>query len=171
MSMPSVIALLPNAPTSTAFNLFLNKNYQVIRDPKEKFHSTIYFSQVNPFFPRPDIEAEIQKRLPITAYNHTLSLFGGKKNKKVLALQYRSPEVEAINSFLIERAVRQILQWPDLGEKEFDILRVYPKRRTDKRHVHFNPHVSLAKNFPASKMESLTTFEEPITFDRFYWKV
>ena len=64
--MATVISLNFDELSEWAICSYQLQNEQVIRFPKKDVHSTIFFTQVNPFFLREDVKRMINEVLPIT---------------------------------------------------------------------------------------------------------
>ncbi|MDP3918678.1 MAG: hypothetical protein Q8Q35_02115 [Nanoarchaeota archaeon] len=133
---------------------------------KNEFHSTLIYTEEVPIFRRGRLEIELKGRLPLELDSSTYSfdIFGSGN----LVLKYENEEIESMRRLLRLEAIRQsMVEWPDLEEDEFDILRSHVLFRRSKVY-DMVPHITLAKSCDGN-LEDLPDFTASLTFSDFNW--
>ena len=164
------IQLIPDKDSQNRLRDFFEENSNVIKNPKQRFHSTIHYSEEVPIFEREQIKGKISTFLPITLSPEVYSL--NVFEDSILVLKYTNKKIEVLNKIIVKEALRQIMaEWPgELSKEELERLEESPLKRTSKVY-DYNSHISLATDFYKQDLEKLTSFEQPISFDSIEWNV
>ena len=165
--MYTLIKLNPDNKSKERIKRFLKENRKIIKNPKEDFHSTVYYSTKTPVFKRKGILKMINSFFPLvpSPESYYFNIFGERE----LVLGYRNPDVLKLKDEIILEALRQMIyEWSGgLNDKERSILEKSSRKRDDKIYFDFNPHITLSKFFDKKGLEKLTEFEDEIIFDAF----
>lgn len=105
---------------------YINENG--IRNGKEKFHSTLIYTEEHPIFQRFYFFDRLRAQLPLSLNPNTYSfdIF----DPMCLVLRYENKDIEALRRAIQEEGLRQSLtEWPDLDEEDFKILRNHARIR------------------------------------------
>ena len=165
------VRLNPNNESKKKIREFIDSNREVIKYPRENFHSTLFYSVETPIFKRKSILQKIESNLPIRIpkTKNSFDVFG----ESDLVLRYDSPKVMKLNEGIMNEALRQVInEYPGrLSEEEVKILEIYTKQRRGIVYSKFNSHMAIATNFYRKDLEKLTDFNGTIIFDSFSWTV
>mgnify|MGYP001557876639 CR=1 FL=1 len=166
--MPTVISLIPDRESQDRLGRYARS--LVCVEPKNSFHTTVFYAEETPIFPNVKIFLEYFREVPIILNPDSYSLDVFENN---VVLRYDSQAVVDINSSLRSEAMRQMVyDWPNLRGKEKRILELSTKaRRTGKIYPNFNPHISLARKGSGKKLEGLEKFVWPIVLEQVRWKM
>lgn len=165
------IRLNPNNESKKKIREVIDSNREVIKYPRENFHSTFFYSVENPIFQREYIKELFKSTLPIRIpkTKNSFNVFGESN----LVLRYNSPKVMKLDEGIMNEALRQVIsEYPGgLSEEEVKILETYTKQRRGMVYSKFKPHITIATNFDRKDLEKLTGFNDSIVFDSFSWTV
>jgi hypothetical protein len=139
--MATAIKLYVDLKGTQKLNKYLLQNRF---DRRDRFHSTIFYTGGVCSLNKEEILRLISSYLPIEINPpYTLDIFGENE----LVLRYGSSFIKRLNEIV--------------GKEEKPIT----------EYTTFNPHITIAKNFPKGKLEEITDFREKISFDSIEWKV
>lgn len=122
-------------------NAYLLKNGL---EERNKFHSTIFYTEEVCSLDKEKILQIIDSCLPIEINPpYFVDIFGENE----LVLRYGSHLIKRLNRFICK------------------------EERPITEYTSFNPHITIAKNFPKRRLEEITYFKEKISLDDIEWKI
>ena len=131
--------------------------------PKDDFHTTVFYSEEHPLYPRRDVTDLLNDVLPLVIGPRTYALdcFGGG----VPVLTYGSASQVDLREALRALAVRHMISGP-VDDAEEAILEGMKFFRTSKI-FDLNPHITLSKDRIDFTPKQ---FMEPLVFDAYTFK-
>ena len=139
--MTTAIKLHVDSEGTKKINEYLLQNGLELMD---RFHSTIFYTEGGCSLNKVKILRLINFYRPIEINPpYFVDIFGENE----LVLRYESDLIKRLNEFI--------------GKEEKPVT----------EYTTFNPHITIAKNFPKGKLEEITDFREKISFDSIEWKV
>jgi hypothetical protein len=164
--MPTLIKLIPDRASQETIRAYLEENREQILHPKDRFHSTVLYSETTPIFRRGLLD-RLKGNLPLMILPSSLDIFG----KKDLVLRYESKIVEIMEEEILNGALKQILGWANgLSRYESQTLERSLSAGLGEVYLDSNYHVSIAKDFDGD-VADLPPFEDSISFDILSWEV